>query len=85
MAWHRVACALLLVVAMVAVPRAVQAQQGLTPVTGGGVGRYVGAAPTELQGALDKLNAGLPLCRWTPRRSRSGRRRFDAASLSCVC
>jgi hypothetical protein len=36
-----------------------QAQQGLTPVNGGGEGRYVEAAPTELQGALDKLTAEL--------------------------
>jgi hypothetical protein len=59
MAWHRVACALLLVAALVAIPQTVLAQQGLTPVTGGGLGRYVGAAPTELQGALDKLTAEL--------------------------
>src|SRR5207247_122811 len=38
-----------------------QAQQGLTPVTGGGEGRYVEAASTELQGALDKLTAELDL------------------------
>jgi len=59
MAWHRGASVLLLVVVMAATPAAVQAQQGLTPVSGGGEGRYTEAAPTEILGALDKLTAEL--------------------------
>jgi len=44
---------------MAATAPVAQAQQGLTPVTGGGEGRYVQAAPTEILGALDKLTAEL--------------------------
>ena len=59
MRWYRGACVLLLGAAMAAVAPVAQAQQGLTPVTGGGEGRYVQAAPTEILGALDKLTAEL--------------------------
>jgi hypothetical protein len=49
----------LLITAMIVPATAALAQQGLTPVAGGGEGRYVRAAPTELQGALDRLTGEL--------------------------
>src|SRR5262245_18248954 len=66
MRWQRVVCAALLVVVMAVPATAVRAQQGLTPVTGEGVGRYVEAAPTQLAGALDKLTAELDVVPMDP-------------------
>jgi len=50
---------LLLVLTLTGPATSVRAQQGLTPVEGGGEGRYEQAAATELQGALDRLTGEL--------------------------
>src|SRR5689334_19030875 len=59
MRWYRVACTLLLVIGMAGPVTTANAQQGLTPVAGGGEGRYEPAAATELLGALDRLTGEL--------------------------
>lgn len=59
MRWYRIACTLLLVVILTGPTPAVHAQQGLTPVEGGGEGRYEPAAAVELQGALGRLTGEL--------------------------
>src|SRR3954449_10308122 len=59
MRWYRIVCMLLLVVAWTGPSPSAGAQQGLTPVAGGGEGRYEPAAAVELQGALDRLTGEL--------------------------
>jgi hypothetical protein len=55
---HRAVYAILLAFVLIW-PGETHAQQGLTPVAGGGEGAYADAAATQLQGALDRLTGEL--------------------------
>jgi hypothetical protein len=52
---QRVMCAVVMTVLLVWPEAAAHAQQGLTPVAGGGAGTYAPAAAIQVLGALDRL------------------------------